>query len=93
MHKISNDNSLWEPQVEGGLYIVPEMEHYRCHKACIPKTRAEQISDTVESPTKTFHMPQISSMDATYHSTQDLIYALNNPAHEIPLVKTGHGHK
>ena len=69
------------------------MEHYRCHKAYIPKTRAEQISDTVEPPPKTFHMPQISSMDATYHYAQDLIYALQNPSPTSPLVKLGHGHK
>ena len=63
------------------------MENYRCHKAYISKTRAEQISDTVEFPPKTFHMPQMSSMDANYHSAQDLIYALHNPSPAIPLVK------
>ena len=38
-------------------------------------------------------MPQISSIDATYHHSQDLIYALQNPSSAIPLVKLGHGHK
>ena len=38
-------------------------------------------------------MPQMSSMDATYHAAKDLIYALNNPAPAIPLVKLGNGHK
>ena len=38
-------------------------------------------------------MPQMSSMDATYHATQNLIYALHNPAPASPLVKLGHGHK
>ena len=70
------------------------MEHYRCHKAYIPKTREERISDTVEpTPPQIFHMPQMSSMDATYHDAQDLIYALQNPARANPLVKLGHGNK
>ena len=69
------------------------MEQYSCHKAYIPKTRVERISDTVEFPPKTFHMPQMSSMDATTHAAQDLIYALQNPAPAIALVKLGHGHK
>ena len=38
-------------------------------------------------------MPQMSSMDATYHAAQDQIYALHNPAPASPLVKLGHGHK
>ena len=42
---------------------------------------------------KTFHMPHMSSMDATYHAAQDLMHALHNTAPESPLVKLGHGHK
>ena len=38
-------------------------------------------------------MPQMSAMDSTYHATQDLIYALQNQAPVIPLVKLGHVHK
>ena len=69
------------------------MEHYRCHKAYIPKTRAERISDTVELPPKKFNMPQMSYVDATFHATQDLIYALQNPTPVIPPVKIGNGNK
>ena len=38
-------------------------------------------------------MPQMSSMNATYHTAQDLIYAIQNPAPVIPLVKLRNGHK
>ena len=69
------------------------MEQYRRHKSYITKTRAERISDTVETytPPKN-NMPQMYSMDATYHSAQDIIHALQNPAPASPLVKLGHGH-
>ena len=38
-------------------------------------------------------MPQMSSMDTTYHAAQYLIYAIYNPAAARPLVKLEHGHK
>ena len=38
-------------------------------------------------------MPQMSSMDATYHDTQYLTYAPHNPEPAIPLIKVGNGHK
>ena len=38
-------------------------------------------------------MPHMSSMDATYHFTQYIIYALNNPEPASPLVKSGNEHK
>ena len=69
------------------------MEHYIQHKAYTPKTRAEIISDTVEPPPKQSNMPQMSSTDATIHYAQDLIYALQNLAPEIPIVKLVNAHK
>ena len=70
------------------------MEHYRCHKAAIPNTRAEPLSDTVEPPPQNkIHMLQMSSVDATYHAAQDLIYELQNPEPASPLLKLGNGQK
>ena len=93
IHNSPNDRISWVPHGKDGWYIGPSMEHYRFHKSCIPKTRAERISDTVEFFPKKFKMPHISSMGATYHSAQDLIYALHNPEPAIPLVKLVDGHK
>ena len=38
-------------------------------------------------------MPHISSMDASYHAAQDLIYELHNQAHAGPIVIIGNVHK
>ena len=35
----------------------------------------------------------MSSMDATYHAAQDIIYSLQNPKPSNTLVNLGHGHK
>ena len=47
MHNRPNDCALWAPHVEGFWYIELAMEHYRFHKAYVPKTRSGRISDTV----------------------------------------------
>ena len=82
----------WEPHVEPGCYIIPDMDHYRCHKEKITKTRPERISDTVESFPRKFSMPKISSTDATIHAAQDLIHGLKNPAPFSPLATLGNSH-
>ena len=38
-------------------------------------------------------MPNMSTKDANFHATQDLIYTLQNPEPTSPLVKLGNGHK
>ena len=38
-------------------------------------------------------MPQMYSIDATYHAAKDIIYSLHNTAPTIPIVKLGNGHK
>ena len=48
IHNRPNYRASWAPHEEDGWYIVPEMNHYRCHKTYTPKTRAEGTSDTVE---------------------------------------------
>ena len=93
MNNITNYRASWAPHGEDGWYIGPAMEHCRCHKSYIPKTRAERISDTVDFFPKKFHKPQMSYMDATYHATEDLIFSLHNTAPASPLLKLGHGHK
>ena len=87
IHNIPNDFELWSQHGEDGCYIVPAIGHYICYKSYTPNKRAKRISDTVEFPTHKFNMPQISSMNATYHAAQYLIYALQNPAPASPLVK------
>ena len=69
------------------------MEQYRFHKTHIYKKISEMISDTVDSPPKQFNIQKMSSKDATFHTTQDLIFALQNQEPEKPLVKPGNWHK
>ena len=69
------------------------MELYICHKSYILNTIEERISDILEPPPKQFTIPQMSSIDETFHATHDLIYALQNKAPASQLFKLGNGHK
>ena len=44
-------------------------------------------------PPSKFHMPQMSSMVATYHDAKYLIYELQNPEPAITFVKLGNSNK
>ena len=85
IHNRPNDCASWAPHGEYAWYIGPEMEHCIFHKAYIPNTIEERISDTVEFSQKQFSMPHMSSTYATFHAAQDFIYALHNPAPASPL--------
>ena len=63
------------------------------HKAYIPKTITERISDTVDFFPKTFNMPYMSYIDATYHAAQYFIYAIHNTSPARPIVKLVNGNK
>ena len=43
-HNRPNNHASWAPLGEYGCYMGPAMEHYRFHKACIPKTKIPQYS-------------------------------------------------
>jgi hypothetical protein len=38
----------WAPHGQDGWYIGPALEHYRCYKVHINKTRSNKIVETVE---------------------------------------------
>ena len=44
-------------------------------------------------PPQFLNMPQMSSMDATYHAAQDLINEIHHPEPTSTLLKLGDGHK
>lgn len=63
---------------EEGWYIGPAMEHYRCHRVLVTKTRAERIGDTVKFYPK-FPMPTLSTEQSLLTATLDLLATLKKP--------------
>eukprot|EP00978_Attheya_sp_CCMP212_P038542 scaffold191999_cov45-Attheya_sp.AAC.1 len=71
-HDKLKDRTSWAPHGKVGWYIGPALEHYRCHRVYITKTRAVRVSDTVDFFPQTIRMPQMSSADAATLAAQDL---------------------
>jgi hypothetical protein len=38
----------WDPDGQDGWYIGPVLEHYRCYRVYITKTRGERVVETVD---------------------------------------------
>jgi len=52
------------------------MEHYRCHKIYVKKTRSERISDTVFFKHKYITQPTVTPADTIVKALDDLTHSL-----------------
>ena len=52
------------------------MEHYRCHKIYVKKTRSERISDTVFFKHKYITQPTVTPADTIVKALDKLMHAL-----------------
>jgi len=88
-HEKPSQRASWAPHGEDGWYIGPALEHYRCYKVYINKTRAERTVDTVEFFPTQVNMPKLSSADAALKAAIDLIAALKHPHPAAPFAPLG----
>jgi hypothetical protein len=84
-HVKADARNSWATHGDPGWYIGPAMEHYRCYRTYITKTRDTRITDTVEFFPTRVPMPKLSSKDAARQAAQDLIHALKNPHPAAPV--------
>jgi hypothetical protein len=47
VHEDANSRSTWDPHGVRGYYLGPAMEHYRCHRVLVEKTKRIRISDSL----------------------------------------------
>ena len=66
----------WAEHSTDGWYIGTSMEHYRCHKIYVKKTRSERISDTVFFKHKYITQPTVTPADTIVKALDDLTHAL-----------------
>jgi hypothetical protein len=86
--KLANRTS-WATHGEEGWYLGPAMEHYRCYRVFIIKTKAERDSDTVTFFPVRVTMPALSAADRAVRAANELIHALRNPHPASPLTPIG----
>jgi hypothetical protein len=71
---------LGRPPGQDGWYIGPALEHYRCYKAYINKTRSERIVETMPFPSTRYLVTQ---------ATKKLSHALLHPQPAGPFTQVG----
>jgi hypothetical protein len=77
------------PHGQDGWYIGPALEHYRCYRVYITKTRSSRIVGTVEFFPHKFKIPFPSSIELATQAAVDLIHALLNPQPAGPFCQVG----
>jgi len=79
IHNKPSNRSSWGYRGEDAFYVGPSMEHYRCVRCYIPKTRSERTSDTVVFFPTTVPVPQMKLDDYLHQAALDIMTLLSNP--------------
>jgi hypothetical protein len=72
----NTQRGTWAEHSTDGWYIGTSMEHYRCHKIYVKKTKGERISDTVFFKHKYITQPTVTPVDTIVKALDDLTHAL-----------------
>jgi hypothetical protein len=88
-HETPHRRRAWAPHGQDGWGIGPALEHYRCYRVYIHKTRSERVVETVELFPTDVKVNFQSSRDLTTETTPHLKYALVNPQPAGPFAQVG----
>jgi hypothetical protein len=88
-HETPNRRRTWAPHGQGGWYIGPALEHYRCYTVYITKTRGERVVETDDFFQETFKLPFPSTQDLATKAAAELTHALLHPQLVGPCCKVG----
>jgi hypothetical protein len=90
-HETPNRRRTWAPHFQDGWYTGPALEHYRCYRVYINKTRSERVAETVDFFPTELKVAFPSSRDLESEAEKQLTYALVNPqpaGHSLRLAMT-----
>ena len=66
------------PHVISSWHVGPMLEHYRCYKVYVPKTRAERICDTLSFHLHLCKSPVLQPIEQAVIAANKLTTALQN---------------
>jgi len=75
-HVKPDDRHSWDARADAGFSLGTSMEHHRCYRVYITKTRATRISDTVAFQHQYITNPTISPESSVIAAAQQLTAAL-----------------
>ena len=76
IHETPQQRRMWAFHCKEEWYIGTAPIHYRCYIICIPETRGERITKTVQFSSHNGAMPAMSSDDAATDASRRLVDAL-----------------
>ena len=76
MHVVPDVRETFAPHSVSGYHLGTSLEHYRCYKIWVKKTRSEQIGNAVFFKHKYLTMPTITNADALLIAAKDKSTAL-----------------
>jgi hypothetical protein len=88
-HETPNRRRTWAPHGQDGWYIRPALEHYRCYRVYVTKTRGERVVETVDFFPDKLTLPFPSAQDLATQAAAELTYALLHPQPAGPFCKVG----
>ena len=90
VHLKQGQRDSWGPNGEVGFYVGPSLEHYRCMKVYIPRTRTVRNVDTLTFIPHCIPFPQLRLDDYLRQAAEDIVYLLKNPpSNMIPSLQAG----
>lgn len=92
-HIRTENRASWGFRGEIGWYAGPALEHYRCHRIYIPKTRSTRINDTVTFYPHGAELPTVTPTELAAHAALELTKILTNPPPQTQLVLPTDEHK
>ncbi len=90
LHEKPNQRKSWDPHGTTGWYLGPAMEHYRCYRVFVSKSKAERITDTVEFFPQRIPVPYRSPADVAVQAPQELVPPLQQKTPPTPFAHVGH---
>jgi hypothetical protein len=88
-HETPNHRRTWATHGQDGWYIGPALEHYRCYRVYMNKTRSERVVNTVDLYPTEVKVIFPSSKDLATEAVTKLTYALANPQPAGPFDQVG----
>jgi hypothetical protein len=90
LHEKPQQRKSWDPHGAEGWYLGPALEHYRCYRVFVNKTKPEQVSDAVEFFPQHTVIPYQTPTNVAIQATKTLIEVLSKPAPSTPIAHIGH---
>ena len=87
VHTKPEQRTSWDPNGKEGWYIGPSLQHYRCMKCYISKTRAEVNADTIVFIPKKIVFPEVKPEHFLQQAAEDIVTILSQPQ-QYPIIPT-----